>query len=159
MGTVHKLTDYAEAFGWGVHPALLLLGTWALIGLEYVIGVSLFFGFYRRFYLWLTIVFLVVMTPLTLWLALNNPISDCGCFGDALVLTHWQTFGKNVVLLVMAIIVLACYTRVQRIISMRTQWLVFVYALLSIVLFMQYSLRHLPVWDFRPINCGILRQP
>ena len=154
MGTVHKLTDYSEVFGWGVHPALLLVGTWALIGLEYVIGVSLFFGFYRRFYLWLTIVFLVVMTPLTLWLALNNPISDCGCFGDALVLTHWQTFGKNVVLLIMAVIVLKCYARVQRIISMRTQWLVFVYALLSIVLFMQYNLRHLPVWDFRPYAIG-----
>lgn len=154
MGTVYKLADYAEAFGWTVHPALLGVGAWTLIALEYVIGVALFFGFYRRFYLWLTIALLAVMTPLTLWLVLNNPISECGCFGDALVLTHWQTFGKNVVLLVVAIIVLKRCNRLRRIISMRTQWLVFVYALMSIVLFMQYSLRHLPLWDFRPYAIG-----
>ena len=154
MGTVHKLTDYIEALGWDVHPALLLLGAWILIGLEYVIGVSLFFGLYRRFYLWLTIAFLAVMMPLTLWIAWVNPISDCGCFGDALVLTHWQTFGKNVVLLIMAVWVLVCYRCVQRLISEHTQWLVFAYALLSIVLFMQYNLRHLPTWDFRPYAIG-----
>ena len=154
MGTVYKLADYAEAFGFSVSPALLMMGTCMLIGVEYVIGVALFFGFYRRFYLCLANVFLMVMTPLTLWLALTNPISDCGCFGDAFVLTHWQTFGKNVALLVMAITVLACYKRVWRIVSERTQWLVFVYAGLSIFLFMQYNLRHLPTWDFRPYAIG-----
>ena len=154
MGTVHKLTDYAGVFGWVIHPALLLLGAWVLIGLEYVVGVSLFMGLYRRFYLWLTTVFLGVMTPLTLWMALANPISDCGCFGDVLVLTHWQTFGKNVVLLLVAIVVLLCYRRVQRIVPERTQWLVFVYALLSVLLFMQYNLRHLPLWDFRSYSIG-----
>ena len=154
MGTVYKLADYSEAFGLDVPFALLSLGAWTLIGLEYVIGVALFFGFYRRFYLSLSILFLSVMTPLTLWMALVNPISDCGCFGDALVLTHWQTFGKNVALLIMAVIVLACYKRVWRLVSERTQWLVFVYALLSVVLFMQHNLRHLPAWDFRPYAIG-----
>ena len=154
MGTVYKLADYAEAFGLEVPLALLFLGTLALIGLEYVIGVSLFFGLYRRFYLWMSIVFLLAMTPLTFWLASTNPISDCGCFGDALVLTHWQTFGKNVVLLIMAIVTLVCHKRIWRLVSDRTQWLVFVYALLSIFLFMQHSLRHLPDWDFRPYSIG-----
>lgn len=154
MGTVYKMTEYAEAFGLPVPPFMLLLGAWALIVLEYVIGMALLFGFYRRFYLWATILFLCVMTPLTLLLALTNPISHCGCFGDALVLTHWQTFAKNVGLLAMAIIVLANHTRIWRIISNRTQWLVFVYSILSIVLLMQHSLRHLPMWDFRPYAIG-----
>ena len=154
MGTVHKLTEYAEVFGLAVHPALLLMGTWVLIGLEYVVGVALFFGLYRRFYLWLVIAFLSVTIPLTQWLATTNPISDCGCFGDAFVLTHWQTFWKNIALLVMTVVALIGHKRVWRFISERTRWLVFVYALLSIVLFMQYSLRHLPVWDFRPYATG-----
>ena len=154
MGTVHKLTEYADVFGWTLHPALLLVAAWALIAIEYVMGVALFFGLYRRFYLGLMIVFLSVMTPLTLMLALNNPISDCGCFGDALVLTHWQTFGKNVALLVMAIVVLIWHKRLWRIVSARMQWLVFVYALLSVILFMQNNLRHLPAWDFRPYAIG-----
>ena len=154
MGTVYKLTDYAEAFGVAVHPALLWVGTWVLIAVEYVMGVALFFGLYRRFYLWLMILFLGAMTPLTLVLALTNPVSDCGCFGDAVVLTNWQTFGKNVVLLLMAIVVLVCNRRIRRVISERMQWLVFVYALASIVVFMQYNLRHLPVLDFRPYSIG-----
>lgn len=154
MGTVYKMTDYAEAFGMAASPTLLWIGAWALIMVEYVMGVSLFFGLYRRFYLWLMILFLGVMTPLTLVLALTNPVSDCGCFGDAVALTNWQTFGKNVALLVMAIIVLACHKRVWRVISERTQWLVFVYAAASIALFMQYNIRHLPALDFRPYAIG-----
>ena len=154
MGTVHKLTEYAEVIGIAFHPALLLVGTWLLIGMEYLMGIALFFGLYRRFYLWLMVAFLTVMTPLTCWLALTNPISDCGCFGDFLTLTHWQTFGKNVALLLMSVIVLVGSKRIWRIVSERTQWLVFVYAAASIVLFMQYNLRHLPVWDFRPYSVG-----
>ena len=76
MGTVYKMADYAEAFGWAMHPMLLLVGAWVLIAVEYVMGVALFFGLYRRFYLGLMIAFLSVMTPLTLMLALTNPISD-----------------------------------------------------------------------------------
>ena len=51
MGTVYKMADYADAFGLAVHPGILLLGAWALIAVEYVMGVALFFGLYRRFYL------------------------------------------------------------------------------------------------------------
>ena len=154
MGTVIKLTDYAEAFGVAIHPALLYLGTWVLILLDYIMGVALFFGFYRRFYLSLMTVFLAVMTPLTLVLALANPVSDCGCFGDAVTLTNWQTFGKNMVLLLMTIAVLSCHKRVKRLISEHMQWLVFVYAGASIVVFTQYNTRHLPSWDFRPYSIG-----
>ena len=154
MGTVYKMADYAEAFGMAVHPAWLLLGAWLLIAVEYVMGVALFFGLYRRFYLWCMTAFLTVMTPLTLVLAMTNPVSDCGCFGDAVVLTNWQTFAKNLVLLVMAVVVLANNRRIQRVISEQRQWLVFVYALASIVVFMHYNMRHLPIIDFRPYSIG-----
>lgn len=154
MGTVYKMADYADAFGLTMHPWMLLLGAWLLIIVEYMMGMALFFGLYRRFYLWLMIAFLGVMTPLTLVLALTNPVSDCGCFGDALVLTNWQTFGKNVVLLLMAIVVLRCHKRIWRVISERTQWLIFVYALVAIAVFMRYNMRHLPVLDFRPYAIG-----
>ena len=154
MGTVIKLTDYAEAFGAVVPPGLLFMGTWGLIIVEYLMGVALLFGFYRRVYLVLMTIFLSVMTPLTLIVALINPVSDCGCFGDALVLTNWQTFGKNVALLLMTIIVLVCHKRIWRLISDKRQWLVFVYAVASVVIFMQHNTRHLPIWDFRPYAIG-----
>ena len=154
MGTVYKLTEYADAFGLPAYPALLLPIAWGLIAVEYVMGVSLFFGLYRRFYLSLMMVFLSVMTPLSLWMVVADPIADCGCFGDAIALSHGQTLGKNVALFVMAAVALKYHKRIWRVISNRKQWLVFVYALLSIVLFMQNSLRHLPAWDFRPYAIG-----
>lgn len=154
MGTVYKMADYAEVFGMAVHPAWLWVGTWLLIAVEYVMGVALFFGLYRRFYLWCMMLFLAVMTPLTLLLALTNSVSDCGCFGDAVVLTNWQTFGKNLVLLLMAVVVLANNRCLWRVISERMQWLVFVFALGSVAVFMLYNMRHLPIIDFRPYSIG-----
>ena len=154
MGTVYKLGDYAEAFGLTVPFGLLLIGAMLLIIWEYVMGICLFFGIYRRFHLVQMIAFLAVMTPLTYYLALHNPVTDCGCFGDAVVLTNWQTFGKNVVLLLMAIISLIGNKFICRIISERVQWLAFVYAVVSLMVFMPYSLRHLPIVDFRPYHVG-----
>ena len=154
MGTVYKLGDYAETFGLAVPFGLLLIGAMLLIIWEYVMGICLFFGIYRRFHLVQMIAFLAVMTPLTYYLALHNPVTDCGCFGDAVVLTNWQTFGKNVVLLLMAIISLIGNKFICRIISERVQWLAFVYAVVSLMVFMPYSLRHLPIVDFRPYHVG-----
>ncbi len=154
MGTVYKMADYADAFGMSVGHDWLFGGAMLLIMAEYLMGMCLFFGLYRRTYLTLIIAFLLVMTPLTLNSALYNPVSDCGCFGDAVVLTNWQTFGKNVVLLLMAIIVLLGRRYMWRVISERTQWLVFVYVGASIMAFILYNLRHLPVVDFRPYHVG-----
>lgn len=154
MGLVYKMADYAEAFGVAIPFGLLIVGAILLIIWEYVMGVCLFFGLYRRFYLALMIAFLMVMTPLTLYSAIYNPVTDCGCFGDAIVLTNWQTFGKNLVLIAMAVLTLIGYKHIKRIISERMQWLVYVYAMLSIVVFIPYNLRHLPLFDFRPYHVG-----
>lgn len=154
MGTVYKLADYAEAFGLTIPFGLLVSGSMLLIIWEYMMGVCLFFGLYRRFHLSLMMLFLVIMTPFSFYLAIHNPVSDCGCFGDAIVLTNWQTFGKNVALLLMAIITLIGNKYICRVISERLQWLVFVYTAISIVAFIPYSLRHLPVVDFRPYHVG-----
>ena len=154
MGTVYKMADYVEAFGLSLPIGLLFVGAMLLIAIEYVMGICLFFGLYRKFYLSLTIAFLAVMTPLTLYLALYNPVTDCGCFGDAVVLTNWQTFGKNLMLLLMAIVTLLGSKHVWLFMSDRTRWLIFVYAAVSISIFMPYNLRHLPAIDFRPYHIG-----
>lgn len=154
MGTIYKMADYAEAFGLSLPFGLLFVGAVLLIICEYVMGVCLFFGLYRRFYLSAMIAFLAVLTPLTFYLALSNLVSDCGCFGDAIVLTNWQTFAKNVALLITALIVLFGRKRICRIISPHLQWLVFVYAVGSMAIFISFNLRHLPAIDFRPYHVG-----
>ena len=108
LGTYYKIQDYLAAFGiQQLLPDIVpLLMSVLLAVLEFAVGMHLLLGIKRRFTTRLALLIMLVMTPLTLYLALTNPISDCGCFGDALVLTNWQTFGKNVVLLTCAIVLM-----------------------------------------------------
>ena len=95
-----------------------------------------------------------VMTPLTLYLALANPVSDCGCFSDAWVLTNWQTFGKNIVLLIAAIAVFRERKLMFRFVTLKIEWMVSLYTLLFVFALSFYCLEYLPVLDFRPYKIG-----
>lgn len=157
LGTVYKLGDYAEAFGLGaaVPPhGVLLLAAMLLCLFEFVLGICLLFTIWRRTTLVLTLAFLCFMTPLTLYLAVANPVADCGCFGDAIVLTNWQTFWKNVILLAITIPVLINNECLVRLIHRNTQWVISGFAIVSLSLFMRANLRHLPLIDFRPYHIG-----
>lgn len=94
------------------------------------------------------------MTPLTLWLAISNPISDCGCFGDAVVLTNWETFAKNVVLLIAAVSVFRGSRHLFKLVTDKVDWLVALYSFVFIIFFSTFTFRHLPVFDFRPYHIG-----
>ena len=95
------------------------------------------------------------MTPLTLWLAIANPISDCGCFGDAVKLTNWETFWKNIVLLIAAISVFKWRkTGIVKLVSEKVDWLVALYGVVFIIIYTLYCIRELPVFDFRPYHIG-----
>ena len=106
-GFAYKIQDYLEAWGLlQITPQFApYIGSMAMGILEFTLGVYLLFGIHRKAVCTLFFLLMAFMTPLTLWLAIANPISDCGCFGDAVILTNWETFGKNVVLLIAAITV------------------------------------------------------
>ncbi len=155
-GTQYKIEDYAAAFGLSrfMPESLPLVLACLLAILEFLLGIYLFFGIRRRLASTLAIGFMLVMTPLTLYLALTNPVSDCGCFGDALVLTNWQTFAKNVVLLICACIALRYYKQMPHFVGKGLQWLVALCALAFACAFVSYNLWRLPVIDFRPYHVG-----
>ncbi len=155
-GTQYKIEDYAAAFGLSrfMPESLPLVLACLLAILEFLLGIYLFFGIRRRLASTLSICFMLVMTPLTLYLALKNPVSDCGCFGDALVLTNWQTFGKNVVLLICACLALRYYKQMPHFVAKRFIWMVALCALAFACAFVSYNLWRLPVIDFRPYHVG-----
>ena len=156
MGTVYKIEDYLKAFG-GFFTDLLPLAELAavvLILLEILLGVCMLLNVRTRWTSWFALAFYAVMTPLTLYIAINNPVSDCGCFGDAIVLTNWQTFGKNVVLIILAIVLVALRKHVY---PLWRGWMEIVIALITALgafAFMEYTYLHLPVMDFRPYKIG-----
>ena len=156
LGTVYKIEDYLKAFGGFFTDLLPLAGAAAvcLILVEWLLGVTMLCNIRTRWTSWIALAFYLVMTPLTLWIALTNPVSDCGCFGDALVLTNWQTFWKNVVFLTLVIILLICRKAIPQLFSW---WMEIVIAVIGLGIaagIMGYSYTHLPPMDFRPYKIG-----
>ena len=157
LGTQYKIHDYLAAMGLAQHiPDLLTLTAAVLLAaMEFILGICLLFAIRRRLVSKVVLVVMAVMTPLTLWLALADPIHDCGCFGDALVLTNWQTLWKNVVLLCAAVIVWKAPTLQPRLISESNQWIVMNYSAIFILfIIVLRSLYTLPQFDFRPYHIG-----
>ncbi|MBR1485477.1 MAG: DoxX family protein [Prevotella sp.] len=156
MGTAYKIGEYLQAMhiGAAVPQAATVAMSVALSALEFSIGIFLLFAIRRRLASRAAVVLLAVMTPLTLWLAVANPVSDCGCFGDAVVLTNWQTLWKNVVLLAAAIVVALRPEAMFRFVSETNQWIVINYTVLFILTIAGWSLYDLPLFDFRPYHVG-----
>ena len=157
LGTQYKIHDYLGAWGLAsVVPDFMTLSASVVqSSAEFFLGICLLFAIRRRLVSLIVMILMVVMTLLTLWLAVANPISDCGCFGDALVLTNWQTFWKNVVLLTAAVIVWRYPLDMGRIISRSNQWIVMNYsAFFILVIIAGRSLYTLPQFDFRPYHIG-----
>lgn len=154
-GSAYKFTDYFNAFQMPWLTDLAFALGIVLAAAEFFLGVAFLFNFFIRFTSWLMLAFMVFFTGLTLVLALTNPVTDCGCFGDALIITNWQTFYKNVVLLLLAIFVFFQRKNFKSksgpILSMAltTMTMVFYFYLVN------YSYKHLPLIDFSPYKVGV----
>ncbi|MDR0657805.1 MAG: triose-phosphate isomerase [Mediterranea sp.] len=156
LGSTYKIQDYLEAFGllaW-LPSFFPLFGAIGLSTLEFALGVMLLFGIRKGTATSLTLLLMCFMTPLTLYLAIANPVSDCGCFGDAWILTNWETFAKNIVLLSAAFVSFKWRYLIIRFISPKSEWLVSLYAIIFIIILSIYCLARLPILDFRPYRIG-----
>ena len=156
LGTQYKIEDYLKAMSLGgLLPDFMTLGASVLLSaVEFCLGIFLLFAIQRRLTSRFVLILLLIMTPLTLWLALTDPVKDCGCFGDALVLTNWQTFWKNVVLLAAACVVVWWPLEMFRFVSHSNQWIVINYSAVFIIAVSLWCLYYLPIFDFRPYHIG-----
>ena len=153
-GSVYKFSEYLSAFGladldWSLLFLAISAGT-----IEFALGVFMIFGIYRRFTPAMMLLAMLVMLPVTGYLAFTDAVADCGCFGDALVLSNWGTFAKNVILTPL-ILYLCAYNRfVKNVYGIAVQWIVaFLSMAYAMVLaFIGYYMQ--PLIDFRPYPVG-----
>jgi hypothetical protein len=155
LGSAYKFHDYFYAFHLGFLNWLSLPLAILMCTAEFISGFSILTGIRYRTGTWGVLLLMVIFTPLTFILALTNPVSDCGCFGDAIHLTNWQTFGKNVVLIAMAIILFVNRKQVKPVSGLWKEWTITGIAITFFILFSAYNLRYLPVIDFLPYKTGV----
>ncbi len=154
LGFAYKIIDYFAAFNMQWFDSFAVFFSIAMSALEFAIGAALFFGIKNKLSSWLVLLFMTFFTGLTLYLALKNPVSDCGCFGDAIILTNWETFYKNVFLIVFAVITFLWRKKFKKLFSCRVEWLLMLVLLAIPVGVSIYGMRHEPIIDFRPWKTG-----
>lgn len=154
VGSAIKFGEYFEAFHMhALAPASLVFGVMLAV-VELVIGICLLFGVKVKLISWATLAFMVFFTVLTFILAVFNPVSDCGCFGDAIKLTNWETFYKNLIILPFTIFIFIQRSNYKSYFPDKTEWM-----LLSILVAFStgiavYAYRHLPLIDFMAYKVG-----
>ncbi|MDR1624731.1 MAG: DoxX family protein [Tannerellaceae bacterium] len=153
-GFAIKIGDYLTAFGLQDFKPIALLASVNLSAVEFTLGVCMLLGVYRRYMSILVLLVMLFMTPLTLYLALFNPVPDCGCFGDAVILSNWATFYKNIVLLSATVFVLIHNQKLYQCFTFNVYWFVVLFVYVYCVGFSWWNYNHLPLIDFRPYKIG-----
>jgi hypothetical protein len=153
LGTVYKLQEYFQVFGIEFLKPTAFILTVILCTAEFTAGFSILFSKRQNKGIWLVMLMMSVFTPLTFILALTNPVSDCGCFGDAIKLTNWQTFAKNIIILIPAIYL---FVKRGKDISEKRfrEWFAIGSAAIIFTAFIIFNKTYLPVIDFLPYKKG-----
>ncbi|WP_149275060.1 BT_3928 family protein [Pareuzebyella sediminis] len=156
VGFSFKLEEY---FSQGVlnlpflEPYALGISIFVVI-FEVLLGVMLLVGFRVKFTVWSLLLMIIGFTFLTFYSAYFNKVTDCGCFGDAIKLTPWESFTKDIILLVLIVILFRGQRFIKPIFGSNSKRLVTLVALLFSIAYCWYVLNHLPVIDFRPYKIG-----
>ncbi|MBN1599663.1 MAG: DoxX family protein [Bacteroidales bacterium] len=154
LGSTYKFSDYFEAFGFGFLMPLSLVLAILLSTAELMIGLTLLLKLRMKAAAWALMLFMLFFTILTLIVAITNPVTDCGCFGDAIILTNWQTFFKNLIFLIPTLVVFWQRSEYEPLYKIRTEWIAVGLLAVSGMLLSIYCYRNLPFIDFRPYRIG-----
>ncbi len=160
VGTAIKLEEYFQVFAadiaaffeWFV-PAAVFLAV-VLSVLEVVLGVALIIGYRMKLTSWVLLAMIVFFTFLTFYSAYFNKVTDCGCFGDAIKLTPWESFYKDIILLVLIGVIFWKRDTYQPMLSMKMSEIKVVGTTFFMTVFAIYAIQHLPFIDFRAYKVG-----
>ncbi len=154
LGTTYKFQDYFEAFGMEWLSPMALLLSILLNGMEFIVGLCLFFNVRTPIATLGSLIFMLIFTPLTLFIAIENPVSDCGCFGDALVIDNWTTFYKNCFIVVLAFLIYAKRKDFYSLFAAKVENVIVGILVVFVFGFQLFNYSYLPVLDFRPYKKG-----
>lgn len=159
VGTAIKLKEYFEVFSDDISSLFHVFIPYALpiavilVVLEVVLGIALLVRFKTKTVLWALFGMILFFTFLTFYSAYFNKVTDCGCFGDAIKLTPWESFTKDVVLLTM-ISILLLQIRSFHNKALQIPKFITIGSLVASTFIAIMAIRHLPFIDFRPYAIG-----
>ena len=154
-GTLYKFNDYFVALGLDGLTSISLAAAAAVAVVELMLGVAVLTGAFRRMAPALLVLLMLVFTPLTLWLAVTDAVPDCGCFGDAVKLSNWATFSKNLLLLA-GLVFLLIYNKVlPSLFGPAVHWIVVSLAFVLAMALAYYGYFYQPLIDYRPYKTGV----
>ena len=160
VGTAIKLEEYFEVFAYDIAPffewfvpAALFLSV-VLSVLEIVLGVALIIGYRMKITAWVLLGLIVFFTFLTFYSAYFNKVTDCGCFGDAIKLTPWQSFYKDIILLVLIGVIFIKRADYKPFFSPLFREIKVGGTAIFFIGIAIYAITHLPFIDFRAYKVG-----
>lgn len=154
LGTAYRIEDYFIAYGmeWAM-PASLVLSI-ILSAVEFSVGIAMIFNLWLNSMAWVLTLMMSYFTILTLYDAVNEPVPDCGCFGDAIKLTNWQTFYKNIFINFFVVFIFLYRKKFRSIFNQNLQYFLLILFTAGFIGFSRYQYQHLPFLDFRPYKIG-----
>lgn len=153
-GTLYKVDAYLAALDLDVWANLKLVAVFGLCSLEFVVGVFIVFGCFRKSIPIVGMAIMLFMLPLSLWIAISNPVDDCGCFGDLLKISNWATFWKNIVITAGMLWLIRFNSRCHWLVTPALQWISFVATGIFILVIELFGYISQPLLDFRPYKTG-----
>jgi len=154
IGSMIKIKDYLIAFNLPWMEPFALFFAIILCVYEFPLGIGILSGVKSQLMSWLVFPLMIFFTFLTLYLAIENPVSDCGCFGDAIKLTNWQTFYKNLILIPFVVIIFLNRSTITPLFKKPGEWATVLFGTLVILLICFYGVLYEPFLDFRAYKKG-----
>ena len=149
-----KVDEYIAAWGLSIPHEAVVAACVSLSCIEFLTGVLLVSGSLKRTASVLALAMMIVMLPLTLYIAIANPVADCGCFGDFIKLSNWATFAKNVLLTALIVYLLIFNRAIRGLYPPTIQWLVIAVSLVFPLFLALAGYQVQPLVDFRSYPIG-----
>ena len=153
-GFTYKIEQYLNVWGWDVTRPIVVIVAMTISAIEFVLGCMMATGSYKKSSPWIATIIMIFMLPLSAYIMIANPVDNCGCFGDYLVISNFATFCKNLAITIGLIYLCIFNKRTFGIFKPYIQWIVatICYIYILVIGFVGYNVQ--PLVDFRSYKVG-----